>query len=317
LNLVRVTEAAALRAAKYMGRGDKNAADQAAVDGMRRMFDTIHINGVVVIGEGEMDEAPMLYIGEHIGCFDEDADKVDIAVDPLDGTNLIAKGRPNALSVVAMAPRGCLLHAPDMYMDKIAVGPKGKGVVDINAPVEENLINLSKALNKNISDLTVTMLDRPRHQELIERVRKMGARIKLFSDGDVAGAIATGFEHTGVDILLGIGGAPEGVISAVAMKCLGGDFQGRLMPYTEEERERCRKMGIDDVNKTLYLDDLVSGCEAFFAATGVSDGELLKGVLYHGNNKAKTHSIVMRSETGTIRFIETIHQLDKKPTYAI
>jgi fructose-1,6-bisphosphatase II len=317
LNLVRVTEAAALRAAKYMGRGDKNAADQAAVDGMRKMFDTVHVNGIVVIGEGEMDEAPMLYIGEKIGCEDEDAPKVDIAVDPLDGTNLIAKGRPNAISVVAMAPSGCLLHAPDMYMDKIAVGPKARGAVDINAPLEDNLRNVARALDKDISDLTVTMLDRPRHEKIIDRIRKLGARIKLFGDGDVAAAIATGFEHTGVDILLGIGGAPEGVISAVAMKCLGGDFQGRLVPYSEEERERCRKMGIDDTDRVLYLNDLVRGNEAFFAATGVSDGELLKGVVYYGNNKAKTHSIIMRAETGTIRFIEAIHQLDKKPEYAI
>jgi fructose-1,6-bisphosphatase II len=317
LNLVRVTEAAALRAAKYMGRGDKNAADQAAVDGMRKMFDTVHVNGIVVIGEGEMDEAPMLYIGEKIGCEDEDAPKVDIAVDPLDGTNLIAKGRPNAISVVAMAPSGCLLHAPDMYMDKIAVGPKARGAVDINAPLEDNLRNVARALDKDISDLTVTMLDRPRHEKIIDRIRKLGARIKLFGDGDVAAAIATGFEHTGVDILLGIGGAPEGVISAVAMKCLGGDFQGRLVPYSEEERERCRKMGIDNTDRVLYLDNLVRGNEAFFAATGVSDGELLKGVVYYGNNKAKTHSIIMRAETGTIRFIEAIHQLDKKPEYAI
>jgi len=317
LNLVRVTETAALKTAKYMGRGDKNAADQAAVDGMRKMFDTVHINGVVVIGEGEMDEAPMLYIGEKIGCEDEDAPEVDIAVDPVDGTNLIAKGRPNAISVIALAPRGCLLHAPDMYMDKIAVGPKAKGVVDINAPVEENLRNLSRALDKDISDVTVTMLDRVRHDKIMERIRKMGARIKLIGEGDVAAAIAAGFEYTGVDMLIGIGGAPEGVIAAVAMKCLGGDFQGRLVPYSEEERERCHKMGIEDINKVFYLDDLVKGNEAFFAATGVSDGELLKGVVYHGNNKAKTHSVIMRAETGTIRFIEAIHRLDKKPDYAI
>lgn len=317
LNLVRVTETAALRAAKFMGRGNKNAADQAAVDGMRQMFDTLHINGVVVIGEGEMDEAPMLYIGEEIGCQDENAPKVDIAVDPLDGTTLIAKGRPNAISVVAMAPRGCLLHAPDMYMDKIAVGPRAKGVIDITAPVEENLRNVAKALNKDISDLTVTMLDRPRHEKLIERIRKAGARIKLFTDGDVAAAIATGFEHTGVDILMGIGGAPEGVIAAVAMKCMGGDFQGRLVPYSEEERERCKEMGIDNPDKVFYLDDLVKGNEAFFTATGVSDGELLKGVVYYGNSRARTHSVIMRAETGTIRFIEAIHRLDKKPIYAL
>ncbi len=317
LNLVRVTETAALRAAKYMGRGDKNAADQAAVDGMRQMFDTLCIEGTVVIGEGEMDEAPMLYIGEKIGCRDGDAPKVDIAVDPLDGTNLIAKGRPNAIAVVALAPEGCLLHAPDMYMDKLAVGPKGKGVVDITAPLEDNIRNLSKALDKDISDLTITMLDRPRHEKTIARIRTMGARIKLFGDGDVAAAIATGFEHTGVDMLLGIGGAPEGVIAAVAMKCLGGDFQGRLVAYSQEEKERCLKMGIEDMNRVFYLNDLVKSNEAFFAATGVSDGELLRGVVYYGNNKARTHSVIMRAETGTIRFIEAIHRLDKKPDYAI
>ncbi len=317
LNLVRVTEAAALKSAKYMGRGDKNAADQAAVDGMRKMFDTIHINGVVVIGEGEMDEAPMLYIGEEIGCKEQDATEVDIAVDPLDGTSLIAKGSPNAISVVALAPKGCLLHAPDMYMDKLAVGSKAKGVVDINAPLEDNLKNVARALNKDISDLTVTMLDRPRHEAIIEKVRKLGARIKLFGEGDVAAAIAAGFEHTGVDILLGIGGAPEGVIAAVAMKCMGGDFQGKLVPYSQQEKDRCRRMGISDTDKVLYMDDLVKGNEAYFAATGVSDGELLKGVLYYGNRRAKTHSIIMRAETGTIRFIEAIHQLDRKPEYAI
>ncbi len=317
LNLVRVTETAALNAAKFMGRGDKNAADQAAVDGMRRIFDTIHINGVVVIGEGEMDEAPMLYIGEKIGCQAKDDVKVDIAVDPLDGTSLIAKGRPNAISVVAIAPEGCLLHAPDMYMNKLAVSAKAKGAADINAPIEDNLKNVAKALNKDISDLTVTMLDRPRHQEMIEEIRRLGARIKLFSDGDVAAAIATAFEHTGIDMLLGIGGAPEGVIAASAMKCLGADFQGKLVPYTEEEKKRCQDMGIANTDRVLYLDDLVKGNETYFAATGVSDGELLKGVVYYGRGKAKTHSVIMRSETGTIRFVEAIHKLAKKPEYAI
>jgi fructose-1,6-bisphosphatase II len=281
------------------------------------MFDTIHINGVVVIGEGEMDEAPMLYIGEKIGCRAKDDVKVDIAVDPLDGTSLIAKGRPNAISVVAIAPEGCLLHAPDMYMNKLAVSAKAKGVADINAPLEDNLRNVAKALNKDISDLTVTMLDRPRHEEMIDKIRRLGARIKLFGDGDVAAAIAAAFEYTGVDMLLGTGGAPEGVIAAVAMKCLGADFQGKLVPYTDEEKDRCRMMGIDDTNRVLYLDDLVKGNEAYFAATGVSDGELLKGVLYYEKGRAKTHSLVMRSETGTIRFIEAIHQLEKKPEYAI
>ena len=316
LNLVRVTEAAALESARYLGRGDKIAADQAAVDGMRKMFDTVNIDGKVVIGEGEMDEAPMLYIGEQIGKAKEGCPEVDIAVDPLDGTTSVAKGLPNALSVVAVAPKGCLLHAPDMYMDKIAVGPKAKGCIDINASVEENLSNVAKALNKDISDLTVTVIDRPRHEDLIKRVRAVGARIKLFNDGDVAAAIATCFEHSGVDILMGIGGAPEGVIAAAALKCMEGEFQGKLCPMNDQERKRCKEMGVD-VDKVLTMEDLVSGNEILFAATGISDGELLKGVVYHEKNMATTYSVVMRAETGTIRFVKALHKLDKKPEYAI
>lgn len=315
LNLVRVTEAAALQSARYLGRGDKNMADQAAVNGMRRMFDTLTIDGVVVIGEGEMDEAPMLYIGEQIGKATEDSIKVDIAVDPLDGTNAVAKGLSNAISVVAVAPRGCLLHAPDMYMDKIAVGPKAKGKVSLDLSVEENLYNLSKALNKPISDITVTMLDRPRHEELIREVRRVGARIKLFQDGDVAAAIATCFEHSGVDVLMGIGGAPEGVLAAAALKCMEGEFQGKLYPMTDEEIKRCHEMGAD-IDKVLTLEDLAKGDEILFAATGISDGELLRGVVFYENNMAKTYSVVMRAETGTIRFVEALHKLDKKPEYA-
>lgn len=315
INLVRVTEAAALGAAKYMGRGDKNLADQAAVDNMRSMFDTMDIDGIVVIGEGELDEAPMLYIGERIGSCKEDSLKVDIAVDPLDGTTSVAKGLPNAIAVVAMAPRGCLLQAPDTYMYKLAVGPKAKGVIDLNAPVKENLINIAKALNKDITDLTVTMLDRPRHEDIIRQCRELGTRIKLFRDGDVAAAIATCFDHTGVDVLIGQGGAPEGVIAAAALKCLGGEMQGKLTPFSEEERERCIKMGAS-VDKVFLLDDMVKGDEAYFAATGISDGDLLKGVTYLAHNVTKTHSVVMRSETGTIRFIEAIHKLDRKPDYA-
>lgn len=303
LNLVRVTEAAALESARYLGRGDKIAADQAAVDGMRKMFDTVNIDGKVVIGEGEMDEAPMLYIGEQIGKAKEGCPEVDIAVDPLDGTTSVAKGLSNALSVVAVAPKGCLLHAPDMYMNKIAVGPKAKGSIDIDASVEENLSNVAKALNKDISDLTVTVIDRPRHEDLIKRVRAVGARIKLFSDGDVAAAIATCFEHSGVDILMGVGGAPEGVIAAAALKCMEGEFQGKLCPMNDEERKRCKDMGVD-VDKVLTMEDLVRGNEILFAATGISDGELLKGVVYYENNMATTYSVVMRAETGTIRFVE-------------
>ncbi|AOY75561.1 class II fructose-bisphosphatase [Clostridium formicaceticum] len=315
LDLVRVTEAAALGAAKHMGRGDKIAADQAGVDGMRKMFDNLDIDGVVVIGEGEMDEAPMLYIGEEVGKRGTGCIKVDIAVDPVEGTNSVAKGLPNAIAVVAMGPRGSLLNAPDMYMDKIAVGPKAADRVHIDAPIHENLKATAEALNKSITDLTVTMLDRPRHEEIIRQCREAGARIKLFQDGDVAAALATCFEYTGVDIMLGSGGAPEGVIAAAGIKCLGGQFQGKLLVYEEEERQRCIKMGVD-VNKVLYMEDLAKGDEVYFAATGISDGELLKGVTYKGNNVVKTHSVVMRSKTGTIRFIEAIHKLTKKPKYA-
>ncbi|WP_416198750.1 MAG: class II fructose-bisphosphatase [Sporanaerobacter sp.] len=315
LNLVRVTEAAALESARFLGRGDKIAADQAAVDGMRKMFDTLNIDGIVVIGEGEMDEAPMLYIGEQIGKAVGDSPKLDIAVDPLDGTTSVAKGLSNAISVVAVAPRGCLLHAPDMYMKKIAVGPKARGSIDINATVEENLKNIAKALNKDISDLTVTILDRPRHEELIKQVRTAGARIKLFGDGDVAAAIATCFEHSGVDVLMGIGGAPEGVLAAAALKCMEGEFQGKLYPMTDEEIKRCHEMGAD-IDKVLTLEDLAKGDEILFAATGISDGELLRGVVFYENNMAKTYSVVMRAETGTIRFVEALHKLDKKPEYA-
>ncbi len=316
LNLVRVTEAAALESARYLGRGDKNLADGAAVNGMRKMFDTLTIDGVVVIGEGEMDEAPMLYIGEQIGKATPGCMKLDIAVDPLDGTSAVAHGKSNAISVVAVAPRGCLLHAPDMYMNKIAVGPKVKGKVHLDMPIEEIIKVAAGSLNKSISDITVTMLDRPRHEKMIEEIRKVGARIKLFKDGDVAAAIATCFENSGVDILLGIGGAPEGVIAAAAIKCLGGDFQGRLHPTNDGEVERCKKMGICDVNSILTMEDLVKGNEVIFAATGITNGELLKGVVYYENNRAKTYSVVMRAETGTVRFIESIHRLDKKPDYA-
>lgn len=312
LSLVRVTEIAALVSARYMGRGDKEKADQAAVDGMRAAFDLVNTKGQVVIGEGELDEAPMLYIGEIIGKgMDVEA---DIAVDPLDGTSLVAKGLPNAISVIAMAPKGCLLNAPDTYMKKMAVGPRAKGKINIEASIEENIYNVAKALNKEISDLTVIIQDRERHDELIQEVRRIGARIKLFGEGDVAAAIATAFEDTGVDIMISIGGAPEGVIAASALKCMGGDFQGKLYPMSEAERERCYELGWTDerLEEILTIDDLAKGDDIFFAATGISDGELLKGVVYYGDKLAKTHSIVMRSKTGTIRFVEAHHRLDKK-----
>lgn len=311
LEFVRVTEAAALAAARWMGRGDKNAADGAAVSAMRAVFDTVAIDGVVVIGEGEMDEAPMLYIGEKLGCGKE---PVDIAVDPVEGTNNVAKGLPNSIAVVAVAERGGLLNAPDMYMDKIAVGPKAAGCIDITAPVKENLKNVAKALKKDVSDLTVVILDRPRHEKIIRECREAGARIKLIPDGDVAPAVAAAIEGTGVDMLLGIGGAPEGVLAAAALKCLGGDMQARLWPEDEEDMERARKLGITDINKVLTLDDLVKSDDVIFAATGITDGDMLKGVRFFGNG-ARTHSLVMRSRTGTVRFIDATHRFDKKPMF--
>ncbi|SFS35029.1 class II fructose-bisphosphatase [Marininema halotolerans] len=310
LELVRVTEAAAVASGRWMGFGKKDEADDAATTAMRKVFDTIPMRGTVVIGEGEMDEAPMLYIGEKLGL--GYMPEVDVAVDPLEGTNIVAKGTWNALAVVAVAEKGNLLHAPDMYMDKIAVGPRAVGHIDIDAPVEDNLKATARALGKDVKDLVAVILDRPRHDKLIEEVRKMGARIKLISDGDVAAAINTAFPNTGVDILLGSGGAPEGVLSAVALKCLGGEIQGRLLPEDEEQAERCRKMGISDPHQVLHMQDLVKGEDAIFAATGVTDGELLKGVRYEGQH-ATTHSVVMRAATGTVRFIDGKHRLDKKP----
>lgn len=315
LNLARVTEAAALNGAKWLGRGDKNAADQAAVDSMRKMFDTIDISGTVVIGEGEIDEAPMLYIGEKIGQRHEDSPKIDIAVDPLDGTNAVAKGGTDAIAVLAVAPEGHLLNAPDMYMNKLAVGPKGKGVVSIEKPIEDNLIALSKALNKDMSDITVVMLDRPRHDDYAQRIRKMGARIRFIQDGDVLGAIATCFDHVSGDILIGSGGAPEGVLAAVALKCLGGQFEGILLPKDDEEKARCERMGVE-CDKVYTIDDLVKGNESAFAATGVSHGELLDGVNFISKNVATTETLVLRQETATVRFIKAVHHLDKKPEYA-
>ncbi|MGI6096744.1 MAG: class II fructose-bisphosphatase [Dethiobacteria bacterium] len=309
LEFVRVTEVAALAAARLMGKGDKEAADQAAVDAMRRMFDTVHVDGTVVIGEGEMDEAPMLYIGEKVGAGGPPS--VDIAVDPLEGTNLVAKGRPNALSVVAVAPRGHFLHAPDIYMDKIAVGPKAAGKIHLDAPVIDNLKAVAEAYNKEIEDVTAIILDRERHEQIIAEIREAGARVKLITDGDVSAAIATAVENTGVDILFGIGGAPEGVIAAAALKCLGGEIQGRLCPGDEKECARIKEMGLADPRQLLLLDDLIKGDDVIFAATGITDGDMLRGVRFFGN-RAETSSLVMRGHTGTIRFVRATHRLDKK-----
>ncbi|MFZ5596179.1 MAG: class II fructose-bisphosphatase [Bacillota bacterium] len=310
LELVRVTEVAALAASQWMGRGKKNEADGAATNAMRAMFDTIAIKGTVVIGEGEMDEAPMLYIGEELG--NADYPEVDVAVDPLEGTNILAKGLPNAMSVVAIAERGNLLHAPDMYMDKIAVGPRAAGKIHLDDPVEKTLKIVAEANEKRVSDCTVMILDRPRHQGIIEAVRKAGARVRLIGDGDVGSAIYTAIPNTGIDLCLGIGGAPEGVIAAAALKCLGGEMQARLWPEDDEDRERCAKMGITDIDKILYMDDMVKGDDAIFAATGVTDGELLRGVRMLGNDMAETHSLVMRYKNKTIRYIKAIHRLSYK-----
>lgn len=314
MELVRVTEAAALASARWMGRGKKEEADDAATTAMRTVFDTIPMDGTVVIGEGEMDEAPMLYIGEKLGM--GGGPVVDVAVDPLEGTNIVANGTWNALAVIAMADRGNLLHAPDMYMKKIAVGPEAVGKIDINASVYDNLQAVAKAKNKAIEDIVAVVLDRPRHAELIKEIRQAGARIKLIPDGDVAGAVNTAFDQTGVDILLGIGGAPEGVLAAVALKCLGGEIQGQLVPSNDEERKRCKQMGIEDINKVFYMEDFCRGDDAIFAASGVTDGELLKGVQYKGQT-ATTQTVVMRAKSGTVRFIDGRHSLKKKPNLVL
>ena len=310
LEFVRATELAALNSARWMGRGNEEAADKAAVEAMRQRFADISIKGTVVIGEGERDKAPMLYIGEKVGS--GTGVEVDIAVDPLEGTTITAKGLPNAISVLAAAPKGHLLNAPDTYMDKIAVGKEAAGVIDLDASVKENIQAVADKLDKECEDLTVIILERDRHKQLIEEVRKCNARIRLIGDGDIAGALASALPDSGVDILMGIGGAPEGVIAAAALKALGGELQGRLKPRNKEEIERAKKMGIKDIDKKLLINDLVRGDRAMFAATGVTDGAILKGVRYTSTG-AITHSIVMRAKTKTIRFIEAHHIFEHKP----
>ena len=312
LDFVRATEAAALSSSLWMGKGNERAADHAAVEAMRKAFSIIDMDGTIVIGEGERDKAPMLYIGEKVGS--GRGLKLDIAVDPLEGTTITARGDPNAMSVFAAAPSGCLLNAPDTYMDKISVGPECIGAVDIDASVEENLHAVAKKLDKPIDEVTVIILDRDRHKEMIEKVRKCGSRIRLIRDGDIAGALAPAIEESGVDILMGIGGAPEGVIAAVALKCLGGEIQGRLKPRNNSEIERAKKMGIGDINKKLTMKDMVRDNEAMFSATGVTDGTILKGVQFLSGG-AKTHSIVMRAKTKTVRFVEARHKFEHFPDY--
>jgi len=311
LEVVRVTEAAALSSARLMGRGDEKAADQAAVDAMRQAFNGVAIDGTVVIGEGERDEAPMLYIGEKVGM--GTGPKVDIALDPLEGTTICANGGPNALSVIAIAEHGRFLHCPDTYMEKIAVGPVGKGVVDLDKSPTENLKALAQAKGERVQDLTVIILYRPRHEALIQEVRQAGARIRLISDGDVSAAIATTKLESDIDMLMGIGGAPEGVLAAAALRCVGGDMQGRLKPRNQQEIERARAMGIKDINKKLSLEELAGG-EVMFAATGVTDGDYLKGIHFFGGG-ATSQSVVMRSKTRTIRVIDAVHYFEFKPKY--
>jgi fructose-1,6-bisphosphatase II len=313
LELVRVTEAAAMSASRWMGRGDKEGADAAAVNAMRIVLQTVSMDGVVVIGEGEKDRAPMLYNGEKIG--DGSPPQTDIAVDPIDGTTLTALGRGGALSVIAVSERGTMFDpGPCVYMDKVAVGPAARGAVDINRSPTENLEALSKALGLPVRDLTAVILDRERHAELIAEVRSTSARIRLISDGDVAGAIATGWPGSGVDILFGIGGTPEGVLAAAALKCMGGELQGRLWPRNDEERRLAMEQGYD-LDAVLTTEDLVRGDNCFFAATAISDGELLQGVRYHDLG-ATTHSLVMRSKSGTLRKIDASHPLEKLATYS-
>jgi fructose-1,6-bisphosphatase II / sedoheptulose-1,7-bisphosphatase len=303
LEVARVTEAAAIAAAKLRGRGDEKAADKAAVDAMRRELSKIHIKGRVVIGEGEMDESPMLYIGEEVGL--GDGIEVDIAVDPLEGTTICAKGMPNALAVLAIAERGGLLNAPDMYMDKIAIGPGyPDGVIDLDATPAENLDRLAKAKGVPMSDVTACILDRPRHAELIAAVRKAGAGVQLIPDGDIAGVIwTTDAAETGIDVYFGIGGAPEGVLAAAALRCIGGQMQGRLHPLKKEEEARAATMGITDIRRKFTMEEMASG-DVIFSATGVTDGSLLDGVHFR-NNFAETETVVLRSKTGTVRRIKT------------
>jgi fructose-1,6-bisphosphatase II len=312
LDIVRVTEAAAMAASRWVGHGDKNGADGAAVDAMRHMLGSVSMDGVVVIGEGEKDEAPMLFNGERLG--DGSPPAIDIAVDPIDGTTLTAKGRANAIAVIAMSEQGTMFNpGPCVYMEKIAVGPECKGAIDITRSITENLQAVARAKNESVREITAVILDRPRHDDLITEVRRSGARIRLIPDGDVAGAISTAWQGAGADILIGIGGTPEGVISAAALKCMGGEIQGRLWPRDDDERANAIAAGYD-LERVLTTDDLVAGDNAFFAATGITDGDLLKGVQYDRRG-ATTQSLVMRSRSGTVRLITSHHPLEKVMRY--
>ena len=311
LELVRVTEVAAISSARYMGRGDRHAADKAATEAMRRTFDEVEMAGTIVIGEGERDEAPMLYIGEQVGIGEPGQPEIDIAVDPLEGTNLVAMGVGNAITVLAASEKGGLLHAPDTYLDKLCVGPVAAGHVDIRLPVAENLGRIAEALGRRIADLTVVTLDRPRHEQLIEEIRAAGARIKLISDGDLSAAISCAVMGTGVHAVFGIGGAPEGVLTAAALRCLGGEIQARFRWRNDEERARAERMGIDPSEDRVYMTtDLAPGENVVFSATGVTEGDLLQGVRFFGGG-ARTHSLVMNYQAKQVRFVDTVHMFDR------
>ena len=310
LEFARVVEAAALRSGRLLGRGQKDEADGLAVDAMRQAFDSVRISGTVVIGEGEIDEAPMLYIGEHVGA---GGPEVDIAVDPIEGTNLIAKGQNGTIAVMAIAEKGGLLHAPDMYMEKICVGPRGAGAIDITKSLTENIQNVAAKMGRKVDEINLVMLDRERHYGLMKEARDLGARIMLISDGDVNPAMECCIEGSGVHMVVGTGGAPEGVLAAAALKCAGGDMQARLKPGNEEEIRRCHEMGVKDVNQVLTLDDLVRTDDVIFAATAITRGNLLNPIQYFPGG-ARTHTIVMRSKTGTVRFLDTIHRDEKLTT---
>lgn len=312
LEMVRATEAAAMAASRWMGRGDKNSADGAVVNAMRFMLNTVYMDGKVVIGEGEKDDAPMLFNGEKLGRGCEPS--VDIAVDPIDGTRLTSLGLPNAVSVVAFADRGSMYDPKHIfYMDKIATGPESAGAIDLDAPISENIKAVAKARGKRVEDVTVVVLDRPRHENILKEIRAMRARIKLIMDGDVAGAISTCKQDSGIDLMLGIGGSPEAVITACAIKCVGGNMQCKLWPRNDEEANKCRELGMD-LKQVLTIDDLVASDNVYFAATGITDGDLLSGVKYVGD-KIKTSSMVMRSKSGTIRYIDATHKQKKLESF--
>ncbi|MDR7386779.1 MAG: class II fructose-bisphosphatase [Armatimonadota bacterium] len=308
LEFVQVTEAAALAAARLMGRGDGEAVDRVAVEAMRGALAQLPIRGRVVIGEGERDEAPMLYIGEEVGA--GTGYPVDMAVDPVEGTTLVARGQPNAISVIAASERGGILHAPDVYMEKLIVGPAAAGRVDLRWPTARNLSTIASSLRRSVQDITVVILDRPRHAGLIEQVREAGARIRLISDGDVSAAIAAALSGTGVHAVMGIGGAPEGVLAAAALRCLGGEIQGRFWFRNDEERERVRGMGVDDPDRVFLTEDLVPGREVVFSCTGITDGDLFKGVLFFAGGQ-RTHTLVMGARCGEIRFVDSVHVADR------